>query len=51
LIEFPDDHQALAALEEIKLKFSQFSHGNDLDPISTSPPCILTFGGLSGLVL
>jgi hypothetical protein len=39
LIESPGDHQVLAALEEIKLKLSQFSKGYDVDPISTSLPC------------
>jgi hypothetical protein len=28
-----------AALEEIKLKLSQFSNGYDVDPVSTSLPC------------
>jgi hypothetical protein len=51
LIEFPDDHQVLATLEEIKLKFSQFPHRYDLDPISTSLPCALTVQDLPSWVL
>jgi hypothetical protein len=35
LVKFADDHQALAALEEVEFQLSQFSNGYNVDPVST----------------
>jgi hypothetical protein len=47
LIEFTDNHQELATLEEIEFELSQFSNGHDVDPISASLPCTSTVRGLT----
>jgi hypothetical protein len=39
LVELTDDHQVLAALEEVKFELSQFSNGHNVDPISTFMTC------------
>jgi hypothetical protein len=36
LIEFTDDHQMLATLEEVKSELRQFTNGHDVDTVSTS---------------
>ena len=36
LVEAPDNHHAPAALEKINFNLSQFSDGDDIDPISAS---------------
>jgi hypothetical protein len=35
LVKFTDDHQVLAALEEVEFQLSQFSNGYYVDPVST----------------
>jgi hypothetical protein len=41
----------LAALEEVKIKLSQFSDGHNVDPISTSLPWTIAVPGLTRQVL
>jgi hypothetical protein len=45
-IEFADNHQGLTALEEVEIKFSQFSDGHNGNPISISMLCASTVQGL-----
>jgi hypothetical protein len=46
-IEFTDHHQGLAALEEVKIKLSQFSDSHDGDSIPASLPCPSRVQGFS----
>jgi hypothetical protein len=45
-IEFADNHQGLTALEEVEIKFSQFSDGHNGNPMWNSLPCTSTMQGL-----
>jgi len=45
-IEFTDHHQGLPALQEVKIKLSQFSNGHDGDSVPASLPCTRTVQGL-----